>query len=580
MDVYQYAVDNIEASERSKFIKQKFEICMRNMKRYIVCKEMNIIKNSMTYVFEHIKDAVVDITTTFIPPNQRDAILEKNWESIEYRKKLLDVLINLDYRNIILWIFLYTNYYNHENLKTQRRQLLENMELLRQFYPKRMYFESPDDLYWSCPATNLLYSISYQNKNNRDIMKNYTQLMRQLCPGLNYDIVTGKSRPTNPKIRVLFVSEFLTADSSVLRDRMGIMLKLPRTKFDIFYGSYSSATSITGVISKHVYQLMKDNYVELGNEIQVNRNKLARYNFDIIVYCELGMSMRQYWLAFSRLAPVQITTWGHSETSGIDTIDYFVSSKYFEHEQAQNHYTEKLVMMNSLSTYYFPPSQVLIPGYVYKTRQDLGLDNNIHIYGCIQSSFKISKQFEMILYHILNKDTNGYILMSYNKPFCKSQMDRIYNIFGEEKFRRLIFYPGLDIATYLNMVKLTDVMLDPYPFGGCNTSLESFDYDVPVVTFPTRFLNGRFTFGLYRKMGFIDMVATTADNYVKIATRCCMDKAWRQEIVAKIRQSKHLIFMEEDSVNDWDTLLEEVVNPKPDSKYAVSTQSNLEALSE
>ena len=42
------------------------------------------------------------------------------------------------------------------------------------------------------------------------------------------------------------------------------------------------------------------------------------------------MLMRPFYLAFARLAPIQITTWGHSETSGIDTVDYFVSSKYFE----------------------------------------------------------------------------------------------------------------------------------------------------------------------------------------------------------------------------------------------------------
>jgi predicted O-linked N-acetylglucosamine transferase (SPINDLY family) len=335
------------------------------------------------------------------------------------------------------------------------------------------------------------------------------------------------------------------------------MVKLPRTKFEVFYAAYSDKDKIYGNVSKHVYQIIGKNYIQLGDEIVENRNKIARHNFDIIVYCELGMRMRPYWLSYSRLAPVQVTTWGHSETSGIDTIDYFISSKYFEHEKAQNHYSEQLVTMDSLSTYYFPPSQILVNNFKYQTRKDLGLDDNINLYGCIQSSFKISKQFEMILYHILDKDKNGYILMSHYKPFCKSQMDRIYETFGEEKFRRLVFYPAMDINSYLNLVKLFDVMLDPYPFGGCNTSYEAFDYDIPVVTLPTRFLNGRFTFGLYKKMGFIDMIATTADNYVKLAVKCGTDKQFRQLIVDKIKENKYSIFMEEESVQEWSKFFEE-----------------------
>ena len=38
------------------------------------------------------------------------------------------------------------------------------------------------------------------------------------------------------------------------------------------------------------------------------------------------MSPITYFLAYARLAPIQITSWGQTETTGIDTIDYFLSS--------------------------------------------------------------------------------------------------------------------------------------------------------------------------------------------------------------------------------------------------------------
>ena len=53
-------------------------------------------------------------------------------------------------------------------------------------------------------------------------------------------------------------------------------------------------------------------------------------NLDIIFYPEIGMSKTIYFLSFSRLATVQIVSWGHPETTGIDTIDYFFSSILLE----------------------------------------------------------------------------------------------------------------------------------------------------------------------------------------------------------------------------------------------------------
>tara|TARA_B100001964_G_C13973383_1_gene482921 strand:- start:97 stop:765 length:669 start_codon:yes stop_codon:yes gene_type:complete len=220
--------------------------------------------------------------------------------------------------------------------------------------------------------------------------------------------------------------------------------------------------------------------------------------------------------------------------------------------------------MNSLSTFYFPPSALTLPPkHKFPTRKELKLGKDVNIYGCIQSSFKINKNFESILKSILDKDSNAYILMSYYKPFCKSQMDRLYETFGKDKFQRLIFYPALPINAYLNLVNLTDVMLDPHPFGGCNTTFEAFEFNIPVVTMPTKFINGRFTFGLYRKMGFVDLVADSPDKYVDIAIKSANDKEFRKSIIKKIKTNKKLIFQEQESVEEWRQMLEKMANNEP-----------------
>jgi predicted O-linked N-acetylglucosamine transferase (SPINDLY family) len=584
---------------RKKYMNETFKKYIAGIPLYVKTNEMNIKTSPFTYVFEHIRNNIIDIISLFVSPEERRYISDKNWIDIKYRKKIFDVLIELEHKSIMMWMFFHFNYFNLTNLDQQRKILMENIEIFYKYYPQYMYFSSIAELYECCSSANLLFSISYQNRNNKVILENYSKLIRKICPDINYEAnqfnIDKSLDQTNPlnrkkvteeknnkdkrnqnrrqliqnttsqtkKIKVCFFSEFLTTDSSVLRDRMGIITQLPSDKYDVFYMSFTKPENIRGTISKSLYNKLEDKYIQPPENIIEARKFIGSQQFDIIVYCEIGMLMRPLYLSYARLAPIQVTTWGHSETSGINTIDYFVSSKYFEIEEskAQTHYSEKLYLMNSLSTYYYQPTKMLLPSnYVFKTRKDFGLDDRMIVYCCIQSSFKISEEFEKMMNGILKGNPNARILMSTNKPFCNSQVKRLNDLMGPYDYKRLLFYPALNISSYINILKLSDVMLDPYPFGGCNTSFEAFDLNIPVVTMPTKYLNGRFTFGMYKKMGFIDMVADSPENYVKIAIRAGIDVRWRDSIKEKINRNKILLFQETESLNNWNEFLTKIYN--------------------
>ena len=48
-------------------------------------------------------------------------------------------------------------------------------------------------------------------------------------------------------------------------------------------------------------------------------------------------------LASMRLAPIQLCSFGHPETSGLRTIDYYISSELLETTESQSFYSEKLI---------------------------------------------------------------------------------------------------------------------------------------------------------------------------------------------------------------------------------------------
>ena len=458
------------------------------------------------------------------------------------------------------------------------------------------------------------YAVSYHyqyNNVNVNILVKYCKLLRQICPWLNYyspnaskqlftnmytntptqtptqtPTTTSSSNPTsNPsptalmdndkdKIKICFISDSFNTDTSVLRDRISIIGKLDRTKYDVYFASFIPFENIYGIIAKTFMNKIKSNYIYLGSKVNTNYNSshpsslltsareiLETYNFNYIVYPDLGMKLLPTLLAYSRIALKQITTWGHSVTSGIDTIDYYISSNYFELpiELSQKHYSEKLILLKSLGTFYISPHKLFITKdnkHKQLTKGELGFKDITNIYCCLQTFYKINKQFEQCLLRILQLDPNACILLSNTFPYCKSHLKRIKNIMTDAQIKRLKWYPSLEKAEFLNLVKISNVCLDPFPFGGCNTSYDAFDYNIPVITMPNQYLYNRFTLGLYTKMNLADCecIVNNIEEYANIATQICLNIKLQHKINRNIEMNKHLIFQDMDSINDWNNL--------------------------
>ena len=98
-----------------------------------------------------------------------------------------------------------------------------------------------------------------------------------------------------------------------------------------------------------------DRNVEIPYDLYRAREIIAAERLDIIFYPDIGMTPLTYFLAFARLAPVQCVSWGHPVTTGIPAIDYFISARSIEPPDAQLHYSERLILLDRLPTYYRRP---------------------------------------------------------------------------------------------------------------------------------------------------------------------------------------------------------------------------------
>src|ERR1022692_1973193 len=104
-------------------------------------------------------------------------------------------------------------------------------------------------------------------------------------------------------------------------------------------------------------------------------------------------------LASLRLAPIQVTSWGHPETTGLPTIDYYLSAEYLEPPDAQNNYTEQLICLPHLGCHYHP-AQVTSAAPDFAS---LGININVPLLLCPGTPFKYAPQHDHVLVEIARK---------------------------------------------------------------------------------------------------------------------------------------------------------------------------------
>ena len=579
----------------------------------IKCDELDRFNTPMAFLFQHLRDSIIQLMANLSPKWEKLALEAlKGLYTLEGNKILYEKLLKLDAKDTMLWMLLQIPYYfgSRGKMLRYRDEYLATLDWL--LSKDRLPNFTEAEIIFASNETCLPYAASYHNCNNVLALSKYSQLMRKFCPWLTYFSPTLAKRyftnsqlqqhktityktPTFPhafnddaemlqysplnadfdvpktqKKKLVFISDSFGTDSSVLRDRVAIVGKLDRELFEVYFASFIPFDAIRGTVAKLFMNRIKDNYIWLGSDISSARIALEPFEFDIIIYPDIGMKLLPTLLAYSRIAPVQVTTWGHSETSGIDTIDYYISSKWFESHlvDSQKHYSEKLVLMESLGTYYISPHLLFVtnnPDYQqgrkrFKTREELGFSSSAHIYCCLQTFYKFNEEFETALARIVELDPKAVILLSNTFPFSRSHLQRILKIFGEAKIAHLRWYGSLEKDEFLNLVAISDVCLDPFPFGGCNTSYEAFDFNVPVITWPSEFLHGRFTYGLYWRMSLenCECIANDCEEYVRLAVDMGINEKLQHKMNRNIEMRKNMIFQEQESVSEWGKVLQQI----------------------
>jgi predicted O-linked N-acetylglucosamine transferase (SPINDLY family) len=454
-------------------------------------------------------------------------------------------------------------------------------------------------------TTNKIYKINdikiqyllelWNNEQTSNLTLKETSLLNSLAQ--ETDVLSIKKQIR--RIKIIFITNKFLNYTSVFRDRIGIIHNLDKRYFDVHIGLFTNKNSsnyktklINKIYSVPVLKKYLDNFIKnekvviLDNiYLQHNQSILEESGFHIIFYPDIGMMQSQTLLAHSRLAPIQCVTWGHSDTSGIsrDIMDYYITSQYFEKidnlDVVRSNYTEKAILLPSLGTYYYSPRKIVDtyfkPNFesFMLNKSGFGFPDDAIVIGCLQSFYKFNDEFEHVLGMIMERisripNKKIYLALSNSFPFNKLHLARIEKYLGKYK-ANIKWFQNLAPPEWLNLISICHIMIDPFPFGGCNTTLEAFDYSIPVVCMPSDVINGRFTLGFINKIeevvgdeqGIISkcLVASSVSEYVGLVVRLVQDGTRYKYLQNMIRKGVNGLFEDSESLHDYNHMFIDLV---------------------
>lgn len=401
------------------------------------------------------------------------------------------------------------------------------------------------------------FFLAYQGRDDRALQAQYARLVhRAVAAGApEWRDAVAKSSPSGRRVRIGFASAFLHV-GTVGRYFRSWITELPRERFEVFiYHLWPGMDEVATEIHARA-----DTFRSFGGG-DARPSSVAPAirsdHLDLLVYPELGMDVTSFALAALRLAPRQLSAWGHPITTGHPTIDAFISCEAMEPADAAGQYAERLVLLPGIGTSYRRPD---VPEDA--ARSALGLPEDQPLLLCPQSLFKIHPDNDELLLDILIANPSALlVLFSGRHPAITDQfmrrLERAFARRGVAVRERVRVMPQLPHADYMRVNLVADAMVDTLHWSGGNTSLDALACGLPVVTLPGAYMRGRQSAAMLRLLGTAELVARDRADYIAIASRLMEDGGWRRDMRTRIREAHPRLFERNDALERLVALFDE-----------------------
>ncbi len=385
----------------------------------------------------------------------------------------------------------------------------------------------------------ILWRTSYLGGNNIETLRAYGDFLQDYAKRYYSEFcqpIKPRKRKRDEKIRIGYVS-LRFRNQAVSQYMANRIFCHDKERFQVKTFILQAETDgMTEQIKAASDEVAVFGGVSIENALSVFAKSIKDSDLDILIYADIGMDNVTYSLGAMRLAPVQAVLVGHGTTTGLTTIDYYLSGDH-EPQNAQKHYVEKIIKLPKLGCVQLPPQQT----DAIFSRADLGVPDDAVMFISCANGLKHIPDRDHLFIDILKQAENAYIVL---KPFQNAVtsdhkfIERVKKAAVEAGVAdRLIFVSPLKNAgDLMGLLVLADVQLDTYPYGGWTTNLEALYYHIPIVTQEGNMARNRWGAGLIRQLGIEDGIARNEKEYVDWAVRFAKDENFRRSVSERIEQ--------------------------------------------
>lgn len=391
------------------------------------------------------------------------------------------------------------------------------------------------------------FYLQYQGYNDLELQKLYGNFVHQVMSA-NYLQWVEKPQITqlkkSRKIRIGYVSDSFNWHT-VGMVFLGWIKHCQNQDFEIYcYYINDQTDQITAEFQKY-----SNYFYHIPHNLEATCQQIIADKLDILVFLDIGMTPQMTQFAALRLAPIQCAAWGHPVTTGLPTIDYYLSADLLEPENAQEHYSEQLIRLPNIGIFYSKP---LISSLI-KSRTDFQLRENSVIYLSCQSLFKYLPQYDYIFPTIAqNVPQAQFVFIAHPINEITEQfrqlIQKAFTRFNLNIDDYCVILPRQNHQDYRQLNLLADISLDTIGFTGFLTTLESIACNLPIVTCVGELMRSRQTSGILKMLGVTDTVAKNPAEYIQIAVKLGCQPEWRKNIVEQIKHRQTSLYNDKSSI--------------------------------
>lgn len=218
-------------------------------------------------------------------------------------------------------------------------------------------------------------------------------------------------------------------------------------------------------------------------------------------------------------SPVQASWLGYFATTGLNEMDYLIGDPYVTPPKDDDQFTEKVWRLPKTRWCFTPPNvdiEVSVPP---------ALNNDYVTFGCFNNLTKVNDKVVELWAKVLNAIPNSRLLLKAKQFRDQLARDSTIQRFAAQGInsKRISLERWEDRQKYFEAYNKIDITLDPFPFTGGTTSVESLWMGVPLVTLAGGSLISRQGVGVLMNAGLSDWVADDEEEYVAKAVLFASD---------------------------------------------------------